>query len=59
MYTGGVSSLAEQIANQLQSQDHLRPSLEKRDLVRIIGVVVAYSTSENELIPCFSILACV
>ncbi|XP_073709825.1 protein-methionine sulfoxide oxidase mical3a isoform X6 [Misgurnus anguillicaudatus] len=32
MYTGGVSSLAEQIANQLQPQDNRRPLLEKRDL---------------------------
>uniref|UniRef100_A0A4W6E1Y1 F-actin monooxygenase n=1 Tax=Lates calcarifer TaxID=8187 RepID=A0A4W6E1Y1_LATCA len=31
MYTGGVSSLAEQIANQLQSED-LKPLPEKRDL---------------------------
>ncbi|XP_037623021.1 protein-methionine sulfoxide oxidase mical3a isoform X2 [Sebastes umbrosus] len=32
MYTGGVSSLAEQIANQLQSQDDPKPQPEKRDL---------------------------
>ncbi|XP_067246173.1 protein-methionine sulfoxide oxidase mical3a isoform X29 [Chanodichthys erythropterus] len=32
MYTGGVSSLAEQIANQLQAKDDPRPLLEKRDL---------------------------
>ncbi|XP_049339586.1 protein-methionine sulfoxide oxidase mical3a isoform X1 [Astyanax mexicanus] len=32
MYTGGVSSLAEQIASQLQTQDNPRLSLEKRDL---------------------------
>ncbi|XP_056621876.1 protein-methionine sulfoxide oxidase mical3a isoform X1 [Triplophysa dalaica] len=32
MYTGGVSSMAEQIANQLQPQDHPRPPLEKVDL---------------------------
>ncbi|XP_051580530.1 LOW QUALITY PROTEIN: protein-methionine sulfoxide oxidase mical3a-like [Myxocyprinus asiaticus] len=32
MHTGGVSSLAEQIANQLQAQDDPRPLLEKRDL---------------------------
>ncbi|XP_075325530.1 protein-methionine sulfoxide oxidase mical3a isoform X14 [Odontesthes bonariensis] len=34
MYTGGVSSLAEQIANQLQSQDESKPTHEpeKRDL---------------------------
>uniref|UniRef100_A0A8B9KSI4 F-actin monooxygenase n=1 Tax=Astyanax mexicanus TaxID=7994 RepID=A0A8B9KSI4_ASTMX len=32
MYTGGVSSLAEQIASQLQTQDDPRLSLEKRDL---------------------------
>ncbi|XP_067276257.1 protein-methionine sulfoxide oxidase mical3a isoform X4 [Pseudorasbora parva] len=31
-YTGGVSSLAEQIANQLQAKDDPRPLLEKRDL---------------------------
>ncbi|GLD60704.1 protein-methionine sulfoxide oxidase mical3a-like protein [Lates japonicus] len=31
MYTGGISSLAEQIANQLQSED-LKPLPEKRDL---------------------------
>lgn len=54
MYTGGVSSLAEQIANQLQPQDHPRPPLEKRDLVRIVGVVVlpfsAVCTSEGYFI---------
>uniref|UniRef100_A0A8C1GEX3 F-actin monooxygenase n=1 Tax=Cyprinus carpio TaxID=7962 RepID=A0A8C1GEX3_CYPCA len=32
MYTGGVSSLAEQIANQLQAKDDPRLLLEKRDL---------------------------
>ncbi|XP_034444194.1 protein-methionine sulfoxide oxidase mical3a isoform X3 [Hippoglossus hippoglossus] len=32
MYTGGVSSLAEQIASQLQSQDVPKPPPEKRDL---------------------------
>ncbi|XP_069385312.1 protein-methionine sulfoxide oxidase mical3a isoform X31 [Paralichthys olivaceus] len=32
MYTGGVSSLAEQIASQLQSQDDPKPPPEKRDL---------------------------
>ncbi|XP_061631246.1 protein-methionine sulfoxide oxidase mical3a isoform X8 [Phyllopteryx taeniolatus] len=32
MYTGGVSSLAEQIANQLQSQEDPKPLPEKRDL---------------------------
>ncbi|XP_016405671.1 protein-methionine sulfoxide oxidase mical3a-like [Sinocyclocheilus rhinocerous] len=32
VYTGGVSSLAEQIANQLQAKDDPRPLLEKRDL---------------------------
>ncbi|XP_044048099.1 protein-methionine sulfoxide oxidase mical3a isoform X18 [Siniperca chuatsi] len=32
MYTGGVSSLAEQIANQLKSQEDPKPLPEKRDL---------------------------
>uniref|UniRef100_A0A8C3A3G0 F-actin monooxygenase n=1 Tax=Cyclopterus lumpus TaxID=8103 RepID=A0A8C3A3G0_CYCLU len=32
MYTGGISSLAEQIANQLQSQRDPKPLPEKRDL---------------------------
>ncbi|KAM9815264.1 protein-methionine sulfoxide oxidase mical3a isoform 22-T23 [Syngnathus typhle] len=32
MYTGGVSSLAEQLANQLQSQDEPKRLPEKRDL---------------------------
>uniref|UniRef100_A0A7N8X2A6 F-actin monooxygenase n=1 Tax=Mastacembelus armatus TaxID=205130 RepID=A0A7N8X2A6_9TELE len=32
MYTGGVSSLAEQLANQLQSQEDHKPLPEKRDL---------------------------
>ncbi|XP_061532814.1 protein-methionine sulfoxide oxidase mical3a isoform X4 [Phycodurus eques] len=32
MYTGGVSSLAEQIASQLQSQEDPKPLPEKRDL---------------------------
>ncbi|KAM7002839.1 protein-methionine sulfoxide oxidase mical3a isoform 3-T3 [Tautogolabrus adspersus] len=31
MYTGGVSSLAEQLANQLQSQEDPKPLPEKRD----------------------------
>ncbi|KAG7275951.1 hypothetical protein CRUP_037242 [Coryphaenoides rupestris] len=31
MYTGGVSSLAEQIANQLQSHSEPKPLLDKRD----------------------------
>lgn len=47
MYTGGVSSLAEQIANQLQTKDDPRPLLEKRDLVRIMGVVVLAYTNET------------
>lgn len=33
MYTGGVSSLAEQIANQLQSPEDPKPLPEKRDSV--------------------------
>lgn len=33
MYTGGVSSLAEQIASQLQSPEDPKPPPEKRDLV--------------------------
>ncbi|XP_035381060.1 protein-methionine sulfoxide oxidase mical3a isoform X2 [Electrophorus electricus] len=32
MYTGGVSSLAKKIANQIQTQEDSRPPLEKRDL---------------------------
>ncbi|KPP76762.1 protein-methionine sulfoxide oxidase MICAL3-like [Scleropages formosus] len=32
LYTGGVSSLAEQIANQLQSQEQPKPLLDKREL---------------------------
>ncbi|KAM9481260.1 protein-methionine sulfoxide oxidase mical3a isoform 2-T3 [Clarias gariepinus] len=32
MYTGGVSSLAKQIANQLQPQEECRSRLDKRDL---------------------------
>ncbi|XP_069048270.1 protein-methionine sulfoxide oxidase mical3a isoform X5 [Lepisosteus oculatus] len=32
MYTGGVSSLAEQIANQLQTQDKPKPLLDKKEL---------------------------
>ncbi|XP_071382358.1 protein-methionine sulfoxide oxidase mical3a [Centroberyx affinis] len=32
MYTGGVGSLTEQIANQLQSQEDPKPLLEKREL---------------------------
>lgn len=36
MYTGGVSSLAEQIANQLQSQEDPKPLPEKRDLVSML-----------------------
>ncbi|KAM9808213.1 protein-methionine sulfoxide oxidase mical3a [Neosynchiropus ocellatus] len=31
MYTGGVSSLAEQIANQLQAQEEPKPLLDKKD----------------------------
>jgi len=42
MYTGDVSSLSdsEQIANQLQAKDDPGSLLEKRDLVRFMGVVV-------------------
>lgn len=47
MYTGGVSSLAEQIANQLQAKDDPRPLLEKRDLVRNMGVVVLVYITET------------
>ncbi|KAI4904471.1 hypothetical protein NFI96_015129 [Prochilodus magdalenae] len=32
MYTGGVSSLAEQIASQLQTQENVSPPFEKSDL---------------------------
>ncbi|XP_062318253.1 protein-methionine sulfoxide oxidase mical3a isoform X31 [Osmerus eperlanus] len=35
MYTGGVSSLAEQIANQLQTQEEPKPLLGKRELVEL------------------------
>ncbi|XP_026222451.1 protein-methionine sulfoxide oxidase mical3a isoform X14 [Anabas testudineus] len=37
MYTGGVSSLTEQIANQLQSQEDPKPLPEKRDLVSMLS----------------------
>lgn len=37
MYTGGVSSLAGQIANQLQSQEDPKPLPEKRDLVSMLS----------------------
>lgn len=48
MYTGGVSLLAEQIANQLQPQEDRWSRLYKRELVRILGVVlVAYGTYES------------
>lgn len=36
MYTGGVSSLAEQIANQLQRKEQPKTLLDKKDLVRYI-----------------------
>lgn len=36
MYTGGVSSLAEQIANQLQSLEDSKPPHEKKDSVSIV-----------------------
>ena len=35
MYTGGVSLLADQIANQLQSHEEPKPLLDKRELVRV------------------------
>ncbi|CAB1323041.1 unnamed protein product, partial [Coregonus sp. 'balchen'] len=35
MYTGGVSLLADQIANQLQPQEEPKPSLDKRELVEL------------------------
>lgn len=47
MYTGDVSSLAEQIANQLQAKDDPRPLLEKRDLVRCVGVVELVCITET------------
>lgn len=34
MYTGGVSSLAEQIANQLQRKEQPKTLLDKKELVR-------------------------
>lgn len=48
MYTGGVSLLAEQIANQLQPREHCWSRLDdKRELVRVLGVVLmSYSTCE-------------
>lgn len=47
MYTGGVSLLAEQIANQLQPQEDCWSHLDKRELVRFLGVVLmSYSTCE-------------
>lgn len=49
MYTGDVSSLAEQIANQLQAKDDPVPLLEKRDLVRFMGVVVLANITETLL----------
>jgi hypothetical protein len=36
MYTGGVSSLAEQIANQLQRKEQPKTLLDKKELVRDI-----------------------
>lgn len=47
MYTGDVNSLAEQIANQLQAKDDPGPLLEKRDLVRCMGVVVLVYITET------------
>ena len=38
MYTGGVSSLAEQIAKQLQTQEEPKPLLGKRELVELVRV---------------------
>lgn len=35
MYTGGVSSLAEQIANQLQRKEQPKTLLDKKELVRL------------------------
>lgn len=42
MYTGGVSLLADQIANQLQPQEEPKPLLDERELVELVrayGVV--------------------
>lgn len=47
MYTGGVSSLAEQIANQLQSQEDPKPLPEKRDLVSVLSPGVEACTNES------------
>lgn len=37
MYTGGVSSLAEQIANQLQRKEPPKALLDKKELVRDVS----------------------
>ena len=51
MYTGGVSSLAEQIANQLQTQEEPKPLLGKRELVELVRVLGVVGSSPE---PCRS-----
>ncbi|KAG8138380.1 hypothetical protein E2320_004272 [Naja naja] len=47
MYTGGVSSLAEQIANQLQRKDQPKTLLDKKELFTLFRAFSGVSSVEN------------
>lgn len=53
MYTGGVSSLAEQIANQLQRKEQPKTLLDKKELVRDIpGALALVMALRGEALAC-------
>lgn len=53
MYTGGVSSLAEQIANQLQRKEQPKTLLDKKELVRDIpGALSLVMALRGEALAC-------
>lgn len=51
MYTGGVSSLAEQIANQLQRKEQPKTLLDKKELVRYAKGTVCLDKAALESTP--------
>lgn len=54
MYTGGVSSLAEQIANQLQRKEQPKTLLDKKELVRYTkDTICRYNTAMVNTPPSF------
>lgn len=52
MYTGGVSSLAEQIANQLQRKEQPKTLLDKKELVREIPGALSLAKALRQTLAC-------